>query len=317
MARLGLDQTRVSWHPGRKRKKFGAARMKSGAVADQIGKKDEPMRAFICTTCGTQYEPSEKAPANCPICEDERQYVTVSGQSWTTLPALQNKGYNAWREIEPNLMSIYTFPKVAIGQRAWLLRTPQGNILWDCISLIDRATVELINALGGIKAIAISHPHYYATMVEWSQAFNAPVYLHAADSRWIMRRDAGIKLWEGETKELIPGVTLVCVGGHFPGGTVLHWADGAEGKGVLLPGDNIQVVSDNKSVSFMWSYPNLIPLSGPSIEGIIKALKPFQFERVHGAFPDRTIWSDGRGVVERSAERYLRIIRGDGSYERK
>jgi hypothetical protein len=273
------------------------------------------MPAFICNTCGTQYAPSEKPPANCPICDDERQYVTPAGQSWTTLPGLQARSYNAWRELEPNLISIVTFPAFGIGQRAQLLRTPHGNILWDCIALIDRATIELINAMGGIKGIAISHPHYYTTMAEWSQAFGVPVHLHAADRKWIMRDDPGIKLWQGETKDLLPGVTLICAGGHYPGGTVLHWAAGAGGKGALLSGDIVQVVQDNKSVSFMWSFPNLIPLSGPRVEGVVKAVKPYAFDRVHGAFMDRTIWSDGKGVVERSAARYLKIIRGDGSYE--
>ena len=73
---------------------------------------------------------------------------------------------NAWRELEPNLYSITTAPAFGIGQRAQLLRTPDGNILWDCIALIDRATVELIRAMGGVKGIAISHPHYYTTMTE-------------------------------------------------------------------------------------------------------------------------------------------------------
>ena len=273
------------------------------------------MPAFICNTCGTQYEPGDKPPANCPICDDERQYVTPQGQSWTTLEGLQRRCYNAWRELEPNLISIVTFPAFGIGQRAQLLRTPHGNILWDCIALIDNATVELIKAMGGIKGIAISHPHYYTTMVEWGRAFGVPVHLHAADRKWIMRNGPEIALWRGETKELLPGVTLICAGGHYPGGTVLHWAAGAGGKGALLSGDIVQVVQDNKSVSFMWSFPNFIPLSGPRVEGVVKAIKPYRFDRVHGAFMDRTIWSDGKGVVERSAERYLKIIRGDGSYE--
>ena len=110
-------------------------------------------------------------------------------------------------------------------------------------------------------------------------------------------------------------MTLICAGGHYPGGMVLHWAAGAGGKGALLSGDIVQVVQDNKSVSFMWSFPNFIPLSAPRVEGVVKTLKPYKFDRVHGAFTDRTIWSDGKGVVERSAERYLKIIRGDGSYE--
>jgi hypothetical protein len=274
------------------------------------------MPAFICTTCGTQYEPSDKPPANCPICDDERQYVAAQGQGWTTLDSLRGRSYNAWRELEPNLLSIVTFPAFGIGQRAQLLRTPNGNVLWDCIALVDRATVELIDAMGGIKGIAISHPHYYTTMTEWSAAFGGvPVHLHQDDRKWIMRGGPSIQLWQGETKELLPGVTLIRAGGHYPGGQVLHWAGGCGGKGALLSGDIVQVVADNKSVSFMWSFPNFIPLSGPRVEGVVDALKPYRFDRIHGAFMDRTIWSDGKGVLERSAARYLKIIRGDGSYE--
>jgi hypothetical protein len=174
----------------------------------------------------------------------------------------------------------------------------------------------MINAMGGIKAIAISHPHYYTTMIEWSEALGGvPIHLHAADRKWVMRDGPAIKLWQGETQELLPGLTLIRAGGHYPGGTVLHWAEGCGGKGALLSGDIVQVVQDNKSVSFMWSFPNFIPLSAPRVEGVINSLKPFQFDRVHGAFTDRTIWSDGKGVVERSAARYLKIIQGDGSYE--
>jgi len=274
------------------------------------------MPAFICNTCGTQYAPTDKAPAACPICDDERQYVPPSGQSWITLETLTRRHYNAWRELEPNLYSIVTFPAFGIGQRAQLLLTPNGNILWDCIALVDSATVKLINALGGLSAIAISHPHYYTTMVEWSRAFGGvPVHLHEADREWIMRDDPAIKLWKGDAKELAPGLTLICCGGHYPGGQVLHWAGGCGGRGALLSGDVVQVVQDNKSVTFMRSFPNFIPLSAPGVERIVHVLAPYPFEVVHGAFMDRTVWKDGKGVVNRSAERYLRWIRGDGSEE--
>src|SRR5262249_1429643 len=155
---------------------------------------------------------------------------------------------------------------------------------WDCIALIDAATVDLVNALGGIKAIAISHPHYYSCMVEWAQAFKVPIYLHAADRAWIFRNDPAIVLWEGERKELMPGLTLICCGGHYPGGVVLHWTAGAEGRGAILSGDIVQVVQDRKTVSFMRSFPNFIPMSGPAVERIVAALKPFPYDRIHGAF---------------------------------
>ena len=143
------------------------------------------------------------------------------------LPALAAAHFNSYREYEPGLIGFGTQPTFAIGQRALLLRTAGGNVLWDCISLVDAATVTLISALGGIQAIAISHPHFYTSMVEWSRAFGGvPIHLHAADRAWIMRPDPAIRLWEGETLALRSGVTLIRCGGHFPGGTVLHWAQG-------------------------------------------------------------------------------------------
>ena len=158
------------------------------------------MQAFICTACGTQYPPSETAPPRCTICEDERQFVPLAGQSWTTLPALAATRFKAWRQHEPGIIGIGTQPAFAIGQRALLILTPHGNILWDCISLIDAATVALINGLGGLKAIAISHPHFYTTLVEWSRAFGGvPVHLHADDRRWVMQPAPCIELWQGET----------------------------------------------------------------------------------------------------------------------
>ncbi len=274
------------------------------------------MPHFVCNTCGTQYAETAAPPAACAICDDERQYVPTGGQTWTTHEALAKRASNTWRELEPDLLSIITVPAFGIGQRAQLLRTPHGNFLWDCISLCDRATVELVHALGGLHGIAISHPHYYSSMVEWSRAFGgAPVHLHEADRRWVLRPDPCVRFWSGRTKELAPGLTLICAGGHYPGGTVLHWAGGAGGKGALLSGDIVQVMPDGKSVSFMWSFPNFIPLSPPRVEGVVAALAPYGYDRIHGAFDHRTIWTDGRAVLERSAKRYLDMIRGDGSYE--
>ena len=106
------------------------------------------MPAFICTACGAQYPPSDKPPARCAICQDERQYVPPGGQTWTTLDALAGRHFNSFREHEPGLIGIGSQPAVAIGQRALLVCTPSGNVLWDCISLIDAATVTLIKGLG-------------------------------------------------------------------------------------------------------------------------------------------------------------------------
>jgi hypothetical protein len=269
------------------------------------------MPNFICMTCGTQYAESEQPPFICKICDEPRQYVKATGQQWTTLERLRLTHRNSVKFKEPGLIGIGIDPHFAIGQRALFLRTPNGNILWDCLSLLDEAMVEALKAMGGVSAIAISHPHYYSSMVEWSKGFDgAPIYLHAADRQWVMRLDKAIVFWEGETKALGEGLTLVRCGGHFDGGTVLHWEGVAGGKGALLTGDIIQVVPDRKHVSFMYSYPNYIPLPASAVERIVKAVEPFSFDRVYGAFWDMVIERDGKEIARRSAERYLQAIGG-------
>jgi hypothetical protein len=267
------------------------------------------MPAFICTTCGTQHAPTEAPPAGCAICLDERQYVNRLGQSWTTQEALRRTHMNAWQQQEPGLLGVATVPAFGIGQRALLVRTPAGNVLWDCISLLDDATVAVVNGLGGIAAIAISHPHYYAAMVDWAQAFDATVLLHEADRAHVMRPDPKVSFWSGESHTIAPGATLLRLGGHFAGGTVLHWADGAGGAGALLSGDIVQVVPD-RQVSFMRSYPNQIPLDAGSVQHIAAALVPYAFEPIYGAFWDRVVPQGGKSVLARSVARYLAALAG-------
>jgi hypothetical protein len=267
------------------------------------------MPCFICKTCGIQHADSPDPPRRCPICEDERQYVGWGGQQWTTLKELQRDHENRIRSEEPGLVGIGTTPKFGIGQRALLVQTEGGNILWDCISLIDDATIEAVRNLGGLSAIAVSHPHYYSSMVEWSRAFgDIPIYLHAADRSWVMREDPVIEFWEGETKNLPNGLTLIRCGGHFEGGTVLHWPNGAEGRGVLLTGDILQVCQDRRHVSFMNSYPNYIPLPAETVRRVVTAVEPFTFDRIYGFMFDLMIGEGAREAVRRSMNRYLRAI---------
>jgi hypothetical protein len=273
------------------------------------------MPSFICTACGTQYPLADKPPANCVICEEERQYVPPRGQTWTTLDALTQSHVNSYREYAPGVIGIGSQPAFAIGQRALLLRTENGNVLWDCIATLDAATVTMIKGLGGLQAIAISHPHFYTTMGEWSRAFGGvPIHLNAADKAWIMNPNSEIQLWEGDTHKLWDGVTLIRCGGHFEGGSVLHWAGGAQGRGqgggVVCAGDILTVTTDRKWLSFMRSYPNFIPLSAREVEHIGQALEPYKFDVIYGHYFDRVIAKDAKLVLASSIERYLGAIKG-------
>jgi hypothetical protein len=300
----------VGWIADRHERRFGAG-VRSGIF------HREPIKtvtAYLCATCGTQFTESDSPPAACPVCEDERQWVPEGGQRWTTLEALRATHRNFYVREEPGLMAIGTTPDFAIGQRAFLVQGTGGTVLWDCAPLVDQATVDIVKALGAPRAIAVSHPHYYSTVVEWSRALGGvPVYLHIADSRWVMRPDPCIRFWSDETLEVAPGMTLVRCGGHFAGGTVMHWAEGAGGRGALMSGDVIQVAPDRKTVSFMRSYPNMLPLPAATVRRIAGTVAPYAFDRVYGAFWGRQLGQDGRAAIARSAERYVRWVEGTES----
>lgn len=265
------------------------------------------MPNFLCTACSSQFAETAAPPPACPICEDERQYVPARGQGWTTLEALRGGHANAWRQLGPDLLAMETMPAFGIGQRALLVRTPAGNLLWDCLALLDAATETVMRALGGLAGIAISHPHYYSTMVEWGRAFDCPVWLHAADRAHVMRPDPVLRFWEGDEQPVLPEVTLHRLGGHFAGGTVAHWS---AGRGALLSGDVLQVLPDRKHLGFMRSYPCLIPLPPAEVRRIAERCAALEFEAIHGAFEGRDIAADGKAAVARSAKRYCRWVAG-------
>jgi glyoxylase-like metal-dependent hydrolase (beta-lactamase superfamily II) len=266
------------------------------------------MHAWICRTCGVQHLPTVEAPVICEICADPRQYIGHKGQEWTTLAELRRDHVNTVAEQEPGVWSIHSEPKFAIGQRAYLVRTSGGNILWDCISLLDESTVEFVRSVGGVTAIAVSHPHYYSSIAEWSREFgDAPVFIHANDDQWLRRRDFNLQLWSGSTHWLNEEFTLICCGGHFDGYQVGHFAAGADGRGVLFAGDQPQVCADTGWVSFMYSYPNWIPFNAQTVDTIARKLDPFEYDRIYGAFGLNVI-GDAKQVVARSKARYIEAI---------
>jgi hypothetical protein len=265
------------------------------------------MPCFICRTCGTQFAETAEPPPECPVCLDERQYVPLEGQRWTTLDELRATHELRW-EAQGEFIGIGSKPNFGIGQRALLVETPQGNMLWDCVSFLDQEATRRIRERGGLAAIAISHPHYYTTMVEWSAAFgDVPVYLHADDARWIMRPDPRIVTWQGETKPILPGLTLIRCGGHFAGATVLHVEREAK-PGALLAGDVLQVVADREHLSFMYSYPNYIPLNRAQVERIAAAVAPYDFSSIYGAWWGHNILADAKSALAKSVDRYLGAI---------
>ncbi|MBV1861443.1 MAG: MBL fold metallo-hydrolase [Nannocystaceae bacterium] len=263
------------------------------------------MSHFICQTCGTQHADTQQPPAHCAICSDERQYVGWRGQRWTTHEAL-SQSHRQRIEVEDGLLGLGMTPGFAIDQRAFLLPTDAGNILWECLPLVTDEAVAAIEARGGLDRIIISHPHFYASMGAWSDAFGGvPIMLHEADRQWVQRPHPTIEWWSGDALSLSASVTLVRCGGHFEGSTGLHWADGPSPGGALFSGDALQVAKDRSHVSFMYSYPNMIPMPRRDVAAMRERLAKYEFSDVFGYSWGLSIRGGGRGSVDRSFERYL------------
>ncbi|KFY87102.1 hypothetical protein V500_07185 [Pseudogymnoascus sp. VKM F-4518 (FW-2643)] len=291
---------------------------------------------LICATCGTQYGTSDAALlTSCRICDDPRQYVPATGQSFTTLRSLRSDHTSTLtpHPTAPSLYIVHSSPRLAIGQRALLVRTPHGNILWDCITLLTPSLVASIRAIGGLAGIVISHPHFYSTHLLWAQVFRCPVYLSDDDRGWLVEEDPCSsdpvrRFIVGQGAELdIPGndgqktgAKAIKVGGHFPGSLVLLHDSR------LLVADTIMPTPAGvgdwgargrpkgmNSFAFMWSYPNMIPLPPPTLAAMWRVLGRYTFTAVHGGFPGLDI--EGEDVKKRVWESMGIQIEAEGWQE--
>ncbi len=268
------------------------------------------MPVWICRTCAVEHPATPEPPGHCAICSDERQFVRPSGQQWTTMTELQAEGHTGVvRELEPGLHAITVEPSVGIGQQALLVGTPAGNLLWDCTGYVDDTLVAAVRELGGVAAIAASHPHMYGAQVAWASHFGGvPVYVQESDQEWLQRTDPVVRLW-GEAAEVLPGVRLRRIGGHFAGSAVAHFT-GADGLGVLLTGDTVAGTPDQHWVSFMRSFPNKLPLSAAAVAKVVDRVLKLEFDRLYDN-SDGRVTADAAGWVRRSADRYIGWVRGD------
>lgn len=267
-----------------------------------------PPQRFICVACGTQYDAAAEPPPSCSVCTDDRQYVAPDGQHWTTHEQLALTHHNL---IDPDadLLGVGIAERFAIPQRALLVPSDTGNILWDCVSLVTPEAVAELDARGGVDAIAISHPHFYASMVEWSDAFGGvPIYLHRADERWIRRGSPHVRLWDGDDLLLSPTVRLIHLPGHFPGSSVLHWSAAPGGKQILLAGDSVHVAADRAHVTVMHSVPNHIPVGPHVVRDVQARLAGVEFDDLYGFTWGLNIIGDARRAVDESLGRYLAAI---------
>ncbi len=265
---------------------------------------------WICPACGGHVA-ADEPPDPCPVCADERQFVPSSGQRWTTLERLADDGYaTEVRDLEPGLLGIGTHPDIGVGQRALLVQTGAGNLLWDPPGFVDEAAFAAVREAGGLAAVSASHPHMYGAIVDWADVFGCEIALPDADVGWLRRPADRVRRWAG-TDRILPGVTLIQTGGHFASSAVLHWAHGAGGRGLLATGDTIYVAPGLDRVTFLWSAPNRLPLWESAVRRIADVVEPYAFERIYAGWWWSVIDAGGDAMVQRDAQRYVELLRGE------
>jgi glyoxylase-like metal-dependent hydrolase (beta-lactamase superfamily II) len=256
----------------------------------------------VCGTCGTHYpSPSHEI---CEICNDDRQYIPEGGQVWTTHDQLLKNNSVRILKLHEKVYELQIKPTFGIGQRTLLILSEQGNILWDCIPLLNEPTIDFINSKGGLKAIAFSHPHYYSNMNDWAEAFNCPIYIHHTDEQWIINKGKHITLWNGAEKTLWHGMKIMNIGGHFPGSSILHVPFLSE-DGAIFCGDTLTIAPSKKHIAVMYSYPNRIPLPLKEMERIKKRLETIPFDKMYGFYSDQNLLGNVKEVIKKSFARYV------------
>jgi hypothetical protein len=256
----------------------------------------------ICTACGTQY-PAGNTPEFCTICLDDRQYIPERGQTWKTHDELNREHSIRINKLHDRLYELEIIPVFAIGQRAFLVIADNGNVLWDCIGLLNEPSIEFIRSKGGLKAIAFSHPHYYSNMNDWAETFDCPVYIHQSDEQWIVNKGRHIHLWKGNEKSLWDGMRVINIGGHFPGSSILHVPFLSPG-GTVLCGDTLYLSPSKKHFSVMYSYPNRIPLPLHEVQRIKKQFDTIPFDSIYGFYSYQNLAQDVKKILGDSLNRY-------------
>lgn len=257
---------------------------------------------IVCRTCGNAFPINDELPEVCPICADDRQYLLDDGQVWLHSDEIVGTHEFTLTEPEPGLTRIEVTPPIGIGHKPMLINTDGGNLLWEPSGYVDDQLLQAVTDRGGVAAVAASHPHLVGAAVVWAREFGVPFWFNTDDRRWITHPDPSIELWQ-DHREILPGLTLVQAGGHFPGSSVAYWPAGAQGSGVIFSGDTIAVTA-NRTASFMRSYPNNIPLSQRLVRQIVDAVEPYDFDRIYGSF-GAIIGQDAKQVVRESADRYI------------
>ncbi|TXT07490.1 hypothetical protein VHUM_03210 [Vanrija humicola] len=274
----------------------------------------------VCATCATQYPAPRRDCTHAKLSgstdHPQARGATTSSATSRTRASRSSRPSRS----SPSLRRVSISPACVKLTPAFLLETFEGSFIWDCSAVLTPPLIaHLTHLRRPLKAMAISHPHFFSTSLTWARALGVPLYINALDKEWYQRRESAgadeVVFWSG-TQRLSSTLTLIECGGHFPGSCVLHWDRAAEpltsdadarapDTGLLLVADTVMVQPTQKGITFMWSIPNAIPLHPTDVLHIQNVLREYDYDSVSSTWPDRWVRAGAARIFDESVETYL------------
>ena len=122
-------------------------------------------------------------------------------------------------ELAPGVHALGHNARSSFGAHSYLVPRLDGNLMVDS-PRFARGLAELVDDLGGVRRVLLSHRDDVADSDRWADRYGAEVWIHEADA------DAApyaTGIFEGDAAaEIVPGVMMVPAPGHTEGSVVFH-----------------------------------------------------------------------------------------------
>ena len=246
---------------------------------------------YVCTHCGF-WQTLPVRPVSCPVCLDFRHTPPENGFEFWSADEAAGRITSHWHERD-GIVTFRSEPGLGIGPHGYLIRLPAGNLLFESPPWYSAGALAAIEAAGGVRWLAASHPHAYGGL--WQvQARFAPetMAIQRADLPWT--NTLRVNRPYDERLELTPGAELFHTGGHFDGHAVLF----LRGRRTLFAGDMVKfhLAEVPPGISTHKGFNRCIPMSHAETRRYREVVQSLHFDEVYTTFEHA-----GRGVGTRDA----------------
>jgi glyoxylase-like metal-dependent hydrolase (beta-lactamase superfamily II) len=234
---------------------------------------------LICTYCGNRTFIGEGETPECLICANRYVPEPKARVRFKRPDALLPDHHTEIVQLEEDIWRFYVRPNLGIRHYAFFIQRPGGNVLMDMQPILTNDLAAWIGAKGGLKAIVLSHPHYYGAMDDFSTRFHAPVWIHATDRDWAVGYP-NVECLDAEDHSFDETLGMIHIPGQFEGGLCLLYA---RHRGILFTGDTLMVSPTTGELSAWKSTPRQVPYTRDEFHVIREGILALEFDQLYAS----------------------------------